>query len=107
MSSGGPSLGTAVVMLASVLQVGEARVRLLRERIGQTVILRSTDEVIDWYGQIRSGFRDQMQKRGENDIWIVACALAQPTRPPIVTGNLGDFQPIGLEFPILLVNPAL
>jgi hypothetical protein len=31
--------------------------------------------------------------------------LAQPQPPPIVTGNLSDFERIATEFPLQIINP--
>lgn len=87
---------------------GDARRRTLEERISQHyVVLTATDAVTTRWAEIYARFRDQLKGGGVNDMWIAACALAQPAPPPIVTGNLSDFGRIASQFPLTLVHPDL
>jgi predicted nucleic acid-binding protein len=86
---------------------GPQRLGPLEQRISAAVVLRSTDEVIDRYGALHARFAGRLQRGGTNDMWTVACALAQPVPPPIVTNNLSDFQTMAGEFPLILIHPDL
>ncbi len=77
-------------------------------QVRQHIILTATEPVARVYGQLHARFRGQFKDGGHNDMWIAACALAQPSPPPLVTNNLGDFQKIAAAFSGLrLVHPAL
>lgn len=84
---------------------GEKRRRALENRIAQYVVLPATDSVTRQFAEIYARLRDQLKGGGVNDMWIAATALAQPTPPPIVTGNLSDFERIATEFPLVVVHP--
>lgn len=85
---------------------GEKKWRQFEGRIAQMyVVLTSTDPVTSKFGDIYARFRDQLKGGGVNDIWTAACALAQPQPPPIVTGNLSDFERIATEFPLQIIHP--
>ncbi len=87
---------------------GRNRWRRLEDRIGRHyAILTATDPVTMRFGEIYARLRGQLKGGGVNDMWTAACALAQPTPPPIVTGNLADFGTIAAEFPLQLVHPDL
>lgn len=102
------SFVTVGELLHGALQAGWGNPRLdvLRERIGRTVVLRSTDEVIEQYAEIRRRCYRQLKGGGENDMWTAACALAQPEPPPVVTGNTSDFGVIAEHFPLQLLQPS-
>jgi predicted nucleic acid-binding protein len=86
----------------------ENRTRQLEERISQHyVVLTATDPVTAKWAEIYARLRDQLKGGGVNDMWIAACALAQPVPPPVVTGNLTDFGRIAAAFPLELVHPDL
>jgi predicted nucleic acid-binding protein len=69
------------------------------------VVLPGTDRVATEFGRIHARFRDQLKGGGTNDMWIAACALAQPHVPSIVTWNIDDFATIASEFPLTIVHP--
>ncbi len=84
---------------------GERRRRDLEARITRYVTLTATSAVTQRFGAIYAKLRDQLQGGGVNDMWIVACALAQPRALPVVTGNFTDFDRIASYFPITIVHP--
>ncbi len=93
---------------AVIARWGEQRLRQLEDRISQNyVVLTATDPVTAKWAEINARLRDQLKGGGVNDMWIAACALAQPSPPPIVTGNLSDFGRIAAAFPVQLVHPDL
>lgn len=70
-------------------------------------MLTATDAVTAKWAAINARVQDQLQRGGINDMWTAVCALAQPSPPPIVTGNLSDFRHIAIEFPLQLIHPDL
>ncbi len=90
---------------ALVNEWGEKRRQALEDRIAQYIVLEATDAVTRRFAEIYARFRDQLKGGGINDMWIAATALAQPTPPPIVTGNRSDFERIATEFPLVVVHP--
>jgi predicted nucleic acid-binding protein len=56
------------------------------------------------WAELYRRFKDQL---GVNDIWIAACALAQPEPLALVTTDLSDFRRIAATFPLILVHPDL
>jgi predicted nucleic acid-binding protein len=104
------SFATVGELRAGALRAGwgESRRQRLEDRIAQQyVILTATDKVTMKFAQVYARFSGQLKRGGVNDMWTAACALAQPEPPPIVTGNLSDFQIIAKEFPLRLVHPDL
>lgn len=103
------SFATVGELLAGARKRGWGITRLgqLESVIAATVVLRSTDQVIARYAQLQATFGGRLKRGGTNDMWTAACALAQPTVPPIVTNNLSDFQTMALEFPLRIVHPDL
>ncbi len=86
---------------------GAAKRRQLEDRIAQSyVVLTATDAVTSRFAEIYARFHDQLKGGGVNDMWTAGCALAQPQPPPIVTGNLSDFERIASEFPLQLIHPG-
>jgi predicted nucleic acid-binding protein len=84
------------------------RRRPLEDRISQHyVVLTATDAVTAKWAEIYARLRGQLKGGGVNDMWIAACALAQPNPPPVVTGNLSDFGRIAAKFSLQLVHPDL
>lgn len=84
---------------------GEKKSSTIEERIAEYVVLAATDPVSRSFAEIYARFRGQLKGDGVNDMWIAATALAQPEPPPIVTGNLSDFELIATEFPLVIVHP--
>lgn len=84
---------------------GETRRAALEQRIGHYVVLTATDAVTTAYGEVAASFGDQLKGGGVNDMWIAATALGQPEPPPIVTGNLSDFEKIATDFPLEIIHP--
>lgn len=102
------SFATVGELRAGALKAGygQAKWRQLEERIAQSyVVLTATDAVTSKFAEIYARFHDQLKGGGVNDMWTAACALAQPQPPPIVTGNLSDFERIATEFPVQIIHP--
>lgn len=85
--------------------LGEKRRTVLEDRIKQYVVLTATDAVTECFAQIYARLHDRLKGGGVNDMWIAATALAQPDQPPVVTGNLADFERIAAEFPLEIIHP--
>jgi predicted nucleic acid-binding protein len=70
-------------------------------------ILPASDAVCDLWAQIYLKCRGKLSGPGQgiNDMWIAACALAQPEPVPLVTDNVRDFGVIAAAFPLVLVYP--
>lgn len=86
---------------------GERRLRALEQVLGRYVILPATRAVTEQWGTLSARFRRRLQGEGVNDLWIAACALAQPEPLPVVTGNTNDFGTIASESPLTIVHPDL
>jgi predicted nucleic acid-binding protein len=87
---------------------GDDKRARLEALIRAHIVLTSTEAVTRQYGLLHARFHGQFKDGGHNDMWVAACALAQPSPPPLVTNNLGDFQKMQAEFPALvLVHPDL
>jgi predicted nucleic acid-binding protein len=101
------SFATVAELRAGVLISGwgDKRRRTLEDRIAQYVVLTATDPVTQRFAEIYARFRGRLKGGGVNDMWIAATALAQPHRPPIVTGNRSDFEYIASAFPLVIVHP--
>jgi predicted nucleic acid-binding protein len=69
------------------------------------------DDVIREWAKLRSATARSAtpddRERRQNDTWIAACALSCPDPPPVVTGNLRDFQPLAAASELKLVHPDL
>jgi len=86
---------------------GERRLRALEQVLSRYVILPATRAVTEKWGSLYARFKGRLQGEGINDLWIAACAPAQPEPLPIVTGNITDFGTIASEFPLTIVHPDL
>lgn len=86
---------------------GERRLRALEEILSRYVVLPATHAVTKEWGALYARFKGRLQEDGVNDLWIAACALAQPDPLPVVTGNINDFRTIASEFPLTVVHPDL
>jgi predicted nucleic acid-binding protein len=84
-----------------------ASMEALNGAIAGCVILRSTDAVIDEYAKLHWRIEPRLRRRGHNDMWIAACALAQPSPPSVMTNNLADFTLMSADFPLRLIHPDL
>jgi tRNA(fMet)-specific endonuclease VapC len=86
----------------------ERRAKLEAMIAGYDAILTATDAVCDQWARIFRQCRGRLsgQGQGVNDMWVAACALAQPEPVPVVTGNLTDFAIIADAFPeLVLIHP--
>lgn len=70
-------------------------------------ILVASDAVCDMWAQIYLACKGKLSGPGQgiNDMWIAACALAQPEPIPVVTDNVKDFGIIAASFPLVVVSP--
>jgi predicted nucleic acid-binding protein len=96
-----------ILGLAASRKMGDRRYGELFEELDRNIVLPATNEVVQIYGRLHGRFTGRLHNRGHNDMWTAACALAQPAPTPIVTGNVGDFQTMAAEFPLLIVHPDL
>ncbi len=83
---------------------GESRRAILERRITQFVPVPGRDAVVDEFAKVHARFRGQFD---HNDMWTVACSLAQPDPLPVATANLRHFQPMADAFGFVLVHPDL
>lgn len=106
------------LLVLSFATVGELRGWTLHSRFGPKrrsevetkirdhyVVLTPTDAVVAKYAEMHARFAGRLSQGGQNDMWTAACALAQPRSLPLITNNLGDFDTIAGEFPLILVHP--
>ena len=101
------SFATVGELLGGASKRGEKRYRELFDELNRNIVLPATDEVVLLYGRIHGRFTNRLHNRGHNDMWTAACALAQPTPAPVVTGNLADFKAIATEFALTVIHPDL
>lgn len=80
---------------------GAKKLDELEQTFRQYVVVPGTDEVARQYARVSARYEGRV---GTNDMWVAACALAVPERPPLVT-NDADFEPIAQEFGLVLVRP--
>jgi predicted nucleic acid-binding protein len=83
---------------------GADKMRALEQRIANYLIITATDAVTRKWAELYCSFKDQL---GVNDLWIAACALAQPEPLPLVTTDLSDFRSVASKFPLHLIHPDL
>lgn len=107
------------LLVLSFATVGELRAWTLKSQYGQRrreeverrihdhyVVLTPTDAVVTKYAELHARFTGRLSQGGQNDMWTAACALTQPNPLPVATNNLGDFDTITSEFPLLtIVHP--
>lgn len=91
---------------------GATSISQLENSMRQCVILTADDAVTQRYAELHAHPQVGGQLKGaptrhQNDMWIAACSLARPERPPVVTNNLTDYQLIAQHFPLRLVHPSL
>jgi predicted nucleic acid-binding protein len=77
---------------------------ILEDRIARFVPVPGRDSVVDEFAKIHARFRRQFE---HNDMWTVACSLAQPSPLPIATANVHHFKPMADTFGFVLVHPDL
>jgi predicted nucleic acid-binding protein len=78
-----------------------ARIADVEARLRAYPVIPGTIGVSRKYAELRRWYWKQI---GENDLWIAACALAQPERVQLATAD-GDYSPIVERFPLDLVGP--
>jgi predicted nucleic acid-binding protein len=102
------SFATIGELRAGALRAGYAEKRRahLEDLIARHyIVLTATDPVTWKFAELYARFAGRLKGGGVNDMWTAACALAQPEPPPIVTGNLADFETMASEFPLRIVHP--
>lgn len=70
-------------------------------RLRAYVVIPGTVGVARKYAELRRWFHKQI---GDNDLWLAACALAQPDPLPLATADT-DFDEIAKRFPLEVVRP--
>jgi tRNA(fMet)-specific endonuclease VapC len=85
----------------------ERRSRLESIILSYDAILPASDSVCSLWAEIYRSCKGKLSGPGQgiNDMWIAACALAQPEPIPLVTANVKDFVVIAAAFPLVLVYP--
>lgn len=63
-----------------------------------------SERVAREYGRLKTWCRRNGKPRGDNDLWIAACAVAEDNPLPIVTTD-SDFDEIGVAFNLTIVKP--
>lgn len=98
------SFVTVGEILHGTLRAGwpKARIDDIRARIERYPTIPGTIGVAEKYAELRNLFYEQI---GENDLWIAACALSQPSSLELATGD-SDFDLIAERFPLMVVRPA-
>ncbi len=100
------SFATIAELRYGALKVGwgPEKTRALEQKIERYLVVTATDAATRKWAELNRAFKDQL---GVNDLWIAACALAQPEPLPLVTTDLSDFQQIASKFPLRLIHPDL
>ena len=80
---------------------GKAQIAAVEARLQTYTVIPGTIGVARKYAELRSRFWKQV---GENDLWVAACVLSQPTPLSLATED-GDFDKISEVFPLDLVRP--
>jgi predicted nucleic acid-binding protein len=80
---------------------GETKLAALELKLAGCAKAVGSERVAREYGRIKAHFRGT---KGENDLWIAACSLAEDNPLPIVTTDK-DFDQIGVAFGITIVRP--
>jgi len=78
----------------------ERRISAMEDRLRAYPVIPGTYGVARKFADLRCRFHKQI---GDNDLWIAACALAQPNPIPLATTD-DHFQLIAAEFPLVLVR---
>ncbi len=79
-----------------------ANVAKLEENLGLYEIVSGNAAVARAYARIKATLEPVGATCEDNDIWIAACALAQPIPFPVVTGD-GDFDRMASLLPELVI----
>jgi len=97
------SFVTVGEILHGTLRAGWSRKRIeaIEERLQRYPVIPGTIGVARKYAELRLAFFDQV---GENDLWMAACALAQPEPIDLATGD-SDFDLIADKFPLVVIRP--
>lgn len=82
--------------------------RSLEQFLARQTVLMPNDSTTSIWAELAYSLRGQeLGPRGQNDIWIAACALAQPSPVHVVTGDRKDFGKIAAVSSLQLVHPDL
>jgi predicted nucleic acid-binding protein len=90
-----------VIAGAAIGGWGQPKLALLELKLAACGKAVGSERVAREYGRLKARFRSS---KGDNDLWIAACSLAETTALPIVTTDT-DFDEIGSEFDIAIVRP--
>lgn len=80
---------------------GETKLAALELKLAGCAKAVGSEKVAREYGRLKARFRGT---KGDNDLWIAACSLAEDNPIPIVTTDK-DFDEIGAVFSIPIVRP--
>jgi predicted nucleic acid-binding protein len=80
---------------------GQPKLAALELKLAGCAKAVGSEKVAREYGRLKAHFRGT---KGDNDLWIAACSLAEDNPLPIVTTD-SDFDAIGAAFGILIVRP--
>jgi predicted nucleic acid-binding protein len=78
-----------------------ARIAAVETRLKSYPVIPGTIGVARKFAELRRWFYKQIE---DNDLWIAACALAQPEQLPLATAD-AHFDLIGAKFPLEIVRP--
>jgi predicted nucleic acid-binding protein len=81
---------------------GDKRLAELEIRIAAVAVIPGTIGVARAYARLRTRFGTS---KSQNDMWIVACSMALPERPPIVSGD-NDFVELCNFAEVTLIQPG-
>lgn len=76
------------------------RIADIEARLRAYPVIPGTLRVARQFAELR---RWHFNSIGDNDLWIAACALSQPTQLPIATAD-SDFDEIAKRFPLSIVR---
>jgi predicted nucleic acid-binding protein len=79
---------------------GQEQLARLELKLAGCHKISGSERVAREYGRLKAHFRGT---KGDNDLWIAACSLAEDNPLPIVTTD-NDFDDIGTAFNITIVK---
>ena len=89
------------LLVLSFVTVGEVLHGAMEARLRAYPVVPGTFGVARKFAELRRRFHKQI---GDDDLWIAACALAQPDPLPLATDD-DHFDRIAAEFPLVVVRP--